>query len=215
MIPRIVHQTWETADPTYWIFKRSQAAIKEHMPEWEYRFWTDDDLDRLVQQHYPRFYTAWLGLSENIKRVDVARLLILHQHGGLYCDLDVIWKRDPWLWLQHGRMVSYISTQAIVKSWQFMGNAAIASEPGHPFLVEVVEWMLNLPTNTAVLFHTGPRALGKFLEERHRGTVEKSDGITFWTPGLFDNDRCQDGIGQAMLGVHCRVASWQRKQELK
>lgn len=204
MIPRIIHQTWKTAEPEYWVFKKGQASVKKHLPDWLYKLWTDDDLERFVQQHYPRFFQSWLALDKHIKRVDVARLLILHCHGGLYCDLDVVWHQSPEPWLEGKSLVSYVSTQAKVKEWQFMGNAMMAAEPHHPFFLESVEWMFSLPPNSGVLFHTGPRALGKFLAEHGGGHL-----VTLFGPDLFDNEKCVDGIGKSILGCHIRAATWQ------
>ena len=62
---------------------------KHHHPDWEYRFWTDDDILELITTHYEWFLETYNNYEHNIQRSDVARHVILHQHGGLYCDIDV------------------------------------------------------------------------------------------------------------------------------
>ncbi len=205
MIPKIVHQTWKTAQFDYWVFKRSQASVREHLPDWEYRFWTDGDLDAFVREGYQQFYEAWSALNRPIKRVDMARYFLLHRHGGLYADLDFIFTRplDDLIDDSH-RLYFYRSQQAIAKGWQFLGNAFMMSAPGQPFWIDLVEHMLSLPPDTPVLHHTGPRAIGAFHE-----TLPGHSGIRIFGPDLFDNSRCADGVGEHRYGYHVRTASWQ------
>ena len=52
MIPRIIHQTWKDHDiPER--FRAAQASWRTAHPDWEYRFWTDEDLERLVAERAP------------------------------------------------------------------------------------------------------------------------------------------------------------------
>lgn len=203
MIPRIIHQTYKTTDLP-WFFKKGQDSAKRHMPDWKYRFWTDEDLDRLVREDYPQFYERWLGLDKQIKRVDTARYMILHKHGGMYADLDFYFKKPVDELIEREYVCSYRTTQSIVKKWPFMGNAFLASESGHPFWIEAIERMFDLPADTSVLFHTGPMALGY---------IYRDSGFAFaiFTPDIFDNEKCADGVGLAEYGTHGRRATWQQK----
>lgn len=206
MIPRIVHQTWKDANIDYWIFQRSRKSVAEHLGDWEYRLWTDADLDVLVQEDFPWIYEAWKRLDRQIKRVDTARYCILYKHGGLYADLDFIFTRkiDEILDEEHD-LYLYRSTQAIVKGWEFLGNALMFSAPGQQFWLDVLEYMLSLPPNTAVLHHTGPRALGAFYE-----CLKDKPRLKILGPDVFDNERCADGVGERRYGYHVRTATWQR-----
>lgn len=205
MIPKIVHQTWKTAQFDYWIFKKSQASVREHLPDWEYCFWTDGDLDSFVREFYSEYHEAWSALDRPIKRVDMARYFLLHRHGGLYADLDFVFIRplDDLIVGDH-RLYFYRSQQAIAKNWQFLGNAFMISVPGEPFWIGLVEHMLALPPHTPVLHHTGPRAVGAYYE-----MVSDRSGIRIFGPDLFDNVRCADGIGEHRYGYHIRAATWQ------
>ena len=206
MIPKIVHQTWKSADFEYWIFKRSQASVKEHLPDWEYRFYTDNDLSNFVLANYPEYHKRWTLLDKPIKRVDVARYFLLHHFGGLYADLDFILTRplDELLDDQH-RLYFYRSNEAIVKDWQFLGNAFMISAPGEAFWIELVDFVFSLPNTTHVLHHTGPRAVGAFYE-----TLVDRSAIQVFGPNEFDNDRCASGVGEHRYGYHVRAATWQR-----
>lgn len=62
---------------------------KHHNPGWEYRFWTDSDILELITKHYGWFLETYNNYDYNIQRSDTARHIILHHHGGLYCDIDI------------------------------------------------------------------------------------------------------------------------------
>lgn len=207
MIPKIIHQTYKTADLP-WFFKKGQDSVKEHFKDWEYRFWTDEDLDRFVQEHYPRFYQQWLALDRHIKRVDTARYMLLHHFGGVYADLDLVFKKpiDEILNEDVG-LFFYRSTQALVKNWSFLGNAWLASEPNQDFWIELLEWIfLQKKTDADPAHHTGPWAIGTFYNRLY--FVGKCPPMTIFGPDIFDNEKCFDGVGKAEYGTHGRYGTW-------
>jgi hypothetical protein len=55
---------------------------REKHPDWEYRLWTDDDLERLVTDFYPHFLEQFLSYPNPVQRADAGRYLVLHRHGG-------------------------------------------------------------------------------------------------------------------------------------
>lgn len=205
MIPQIVHQTWKTEQFDYWVFKKSQAAVREHFPDWNYSFWTDDSLASLIRNTYPGFCEPWSALNAPIKRVDVARYFLMHCFGGIYADLDFIFTQplDDLIDTSH-RIYFYRSQQAIKKGWRFLGNAFMMSAPGESFWLELASHLLSLPPETPVLDHTGPRAVGAFFE-----SLPDKSAIRVFGPDLFDNDRCDDGVGEHRYGYHMRAATWQ------
>lgn len=88
MIPRVIHQTWKDHEVPE-RFLGAQRSWREAHPEWEYRFWTDEDLARLVRERAPELLPLWDRYPEAIQRVDAARYVILREFGGVYVDLDV------------------------------------------------------------------------------------------------------------------------------
>jgi mannosyltransferase OCH1-like enzyme len=205
MIPKIVHQTWKTTQFDYWVFKKSQSSVREHLGDWDYRFWTDEELEVFVRDEYGEYFEAWKGLDRPIKRVDMARYFLLYRFGGLYADLDFIFTSpideligEPY------RLYFYRSQQALAKNWEFLGNAFMISAPGERFWMDLVEYQLALLPSTNVLHHTGPRAIGAFYEQ-----LSDRSAIRVFGPDEFDNDRCADGVGAHRNGYHMRTATWQ------
>jgi len=204
VIPAIIHQTWKNTELEHWVFKKSRASIHKFFPEWDYRFWTDEDLDELIRVRFPSYYNGWRDLDRNIKKVDVARYFMLYCHGGVYADLDFVFTLNPQpLFTDGNELYFYQSTQALVKGWDFLGNAFMGSVVGHPFWLQLVDYMLALPATTPVLHHTGPLAIGAFYK-----TLVEKPGTTIFGPDLFDNQSCQDGVGKRVYGYHMRMASW-------
>ncbi|MGE0702631.1 MAG: glycosyltransferase family 32 protein, partial [Vicinamibacterales bacterium] len=169
MIPRIIHQTWRTADvPPEW--SRLAATWRNHHPDWELRLWTDADNERLVRDHYPELAAQYASCPYGIQRADFARYLILHRHGGVYVDLDMDCLR-PVDSLLEGRTCVLTEEPAIHAAWigrtRMVSNGFIAASPGHPFMERVLDLLkvrnLRITSHAEVLTSTGPVMLGEAL----------------------------------------------------
>jgi mannosyltransferase OCH1-like enzyme len=122
-IPRIIHQIWLGPDPLPSDHRPWIASWKRHHPDWEHRFWTEEDLpaDPIRPEVLER-------LRAPVERADILRLEILYRHGGVYADTDLECLRaiDP---LLDGERFVGVS----IKPGR-MTNTLIASAPGHPLL---------------------------------------------------------------------------------
>ena len=85
---RIIHQTWKSDNiPSY--YQKWIHSWKENHSEWDYMFWSDNDLRDFISTNYNWFIKTYDGYSKNIMRVDAARYFLLYHYGGLYVDMDV------------------------------------------------------------------------------------------------------------------------------
>lgn len=177
MIPPIVHQIWKTAEvPSVW--REFAASWRKHNPDWEYRLWTDRDVERYVTKRYPDLRESYAGLSYGIQRADLARYLILHGCGGVYADLDVECL-CPLSELVGGRHFIACSEPAEHARWlghqELIGNAFLASRPFHPLLEDVVEEITRNPHvitfHHEVLATTGPLMLTRVIRGRQKDDV--------------------------------------------
>ena len=205
MIPKIIHQSYKDWESKPHFFNKSPELIKQYMPDWNYQFWSDDDLDSFIKETYSDSYDMWLTLTPKIKRIDVSRYYLLHHFGGVYLDMDFHLRKDIEYLLTGAKIFSYKSYQAVVKRWDFFGNAFMASEKGEDFWLDLIQHIYEQPNSDGVLQHTGPMGIGKFL-------VNKPQYNTcIFSHHIFDNSQCGDGIGKAEYGVHHRTATWQGK----
>jgi mannosyltransferase OCH1-like enzyme len=88
MIPKIIHQTGPTEKKFHPIWKECSQSWKDQFPDFEYKFWTDEDLRNLVKDQYSQYLELYDNFSHHIMRIDFARFCILHFYGGIYADLD-------------------------------------------------------------------------------------------------------------------------------
>ena len=158
--PRLVHQLWKTADVPE-RYTQAVASCKRLNPTWEYRLWTDDDIDKFIAFEYPFFYEAFQSYPYQIQRVDAARYFILLHHGGVTIDIDLECKTplDEILANKTGYDLVVPETDPFGVTVEFM-----AAKPGRPFLLHVV---MDLYSNMAnyilpyvtIIFTTGPMYL--------------------------------------------------------
>lgn len=86
---KIIHQTWKTSDLSP-ILRQLTDTWKSNHSDWEYRLWTDADIDILLKSKYPEIYEMMIDCYPSIKKWDVARLVIVYEFGGLYVDIDTV-----------------------------------------------------------------------------------------------------------------------------
>lgn len=198
LIPKIIHQTWKNDDiqgqaeePFRTYALQSQLTWKKYHPDFQYMFWPDIEMEKFVETYYSWFYPTWKGFDAHIKRVDTARYCWLHYYGGMYCDLDMICKKNVEPLLKGFDVVTYKTQLSMRRGILFAGNAWMASVKEHPIWIEMLHYTKNhaqqkteVPAN--VLDHTGPRALG-FVFASHIANNPQSR-INVVGPELIGNE---------------------------
>jgi hypothetical protein len=193
-IPKILHQMWrDEALPERWAALRSTWA--HHLPEWEHRLWTDASLREFVGTCYPDFLPVYDGYGSGIMRADAARYLLLDHFGGVYADLDTECLRPLEPLLSGERLLlplepelhlsAKVSASAGMR--RIVGNAWMASEPGHPFWKLVVVEMTQRRKNAGPLDATGP-----FLLTHVTHGCEQPE----WRPKLLPSESVQPANNQ-------------------
>jgi len=84
-IPKIIHYCWFGGNPLPELEQRCLASWHKHMPDWEYKCWSESNFDIFsaplyVCQAYEARKYAFVS--------DYVRLWALEQYGGLYMDVD-------------------------------------------------------------------------------------------------------------------------------
>jgi hypothetical protein len=216
LIPRIVHQTWH------------EPITKEKYPNWinfqrsfqeqggyEYRFYTDDEARTLIQTHFPtEIVTAYDDLLPGAYKADLFRYCALLLYGGVYADIDTLRlsNLDDVIKNDTGFMVPLDLQQfSPYNSTLCLWNGLMAASPGHPYLAQVIEnvvngvrnrynlvdfaHMVSCPFQTdpkemfavAYLYATGPCMLGLSVNQV-LGRHEQETFDLGETPGGRNND---------------------------
>ena len=91
MIPKKIHYCWFGRGEKPKLAKKCLKSWSKYCPDYEIVEWNEDNFD-VEQYPYAKFCLQnkkWAFLS------DFARLVIVHEHGGIYFDTDVELVRSP------------------------------------------------------------------------------------------------------------------------
>ena len=222
MIPKIIHQTWRSADtPPH--LRGFQALWRHHHPGWEYRLWDDAANDALLAEHYPEFLPYFRNVTPDILRIDLVRMAYLHRYGGMYADLDYEPLRPMDDLLAPSRVILGREQHGIgrvLRGRDYIINAIMASPPGHPLWLEVMHGMVRayrprgiLERHTSHVIRMGIAILDDHAEVRFRthGDVSILPPKAFYpsTPTEWITDRRRlDASEQGSYGIHHYENSW-------
>ena len=172
MIPKIIHQTGPEESKWHPIWKECSQSWKNTFPDFQYMYWTDDDLRNLVKEKYSEFLELYDSFNYHIMRVDFARFCILHSCGGIYADLDFYCHENFYHLLKKDLY--------IVESWPEWGekvqNSLMISSPNHAFWEKCMRYsqnsfnnlnsnhLINKDYNDYILSTCGPKLISKILD---------------------------------------------------
>jgi len=168
-IPKIIHQIWLGSDFPQEYKEYQQSWIKNH-PDWEYKLWTERDIEQfgLVNQH---MYNTAKNYGE---KSDIARLEILDRFGGLYIDTDFECLK-PFDIFHH---CCDFYTGCVSDPHVVCFNGLIAAAPGHPILKR---GMIDLENNARL----------------HKDSIEKT-GPGFFTRCIL-KEFFNESVGRCVL----------------
>ena len=176
-IPHIIHQSYKSIStlPAEWA--DGPTAWQTFHPHYTYKFWSDDDNRRLIQQHYSWFLPTYDNYPAPIQRVDAARYFAVLHYGGIYADMDILPIRnvDPLLHILN--LPQHVNKELLVAETYNLGltNALFASIPNSTILSQFVQELPyytrplhgfeKLVPHFAVLLSTGPTRLWIYLNQ--------------------------------------------------
>jgi len=217
-IPRVIHQTWKSERiPAQW--EPLCDTWRSLNPQWGYRLWTDKDNAEFIAEHYSWFLPVYEGYDQAIKRADAVRYFIMHHHGGVYVDLDFEALRPLDNLLTGEELVlgwepeAHVVKDPAVRSRRFtsiLGNAFLASRPGHPFWEAVFEGLVSYREQPHVLDATGPFLLTRIhldYPDPSQLMIVSSDilyPITKWAAwkGVLQQNRTRADLLKEAYAVH-------------
>ena len=225
-IPKIIHQTWKDRKVPQALSGYCDTWRKAH-PDWEYRLWTDADNREFLARHYAWFLPVFDNYPSPIMRADAVRYFILFHFGGVYADLDMECCRSVSPLLAGRPLVLGLEPDAHLSTplarerslTRIIGNALMASVPGHPFWETVFKALVGAHRDPGPLDATGPFMLtraweackdktGIFMEPPHRFyPIDNETALA----GLQEPDRKR--IRRSAFTIHHWMGSWWRKKE--
>lgn len=166
-------------------YNENILSWKNMNPDWEYIFWDEYKVIKLLVEKYPQYVERFKSLDKQIKKCDAARYFILHEYGGLYADLDTVCHHpidklisdlqledsdlifaeesqdahDEFHWKTNLRQL--VSEQ--YGEIRFVGNAILLSKQGKRFWMDFLDACFRISENT-VLESFSTWHLSKFLK---------------------------------------------------
>lgn len=173
MIPKII---WQTHKFKYEdlpdIYLKNSNTWKEAFPDWEYRYFSDADIDSFMSEFYPEYVDIYRSIKGGMYRADIWRYLTVYKYGGLYADMDSIYSEDG----MHGK--ECFSCRIFVKDYPiaFDGKLNVCVE--HETNGEI----RNVFTNALFMAEPNDPVLGQIIEVMFAKLIEVSNNIYQDTP---------------------------------
>jgi len=141
MIPKIIHNTYKNHDLPE-IYKKCQAQIKALNPDFDYRFYTDEDMFNLMRNEFPTYYDKFQALPRMIMKIDMFRYFLMYKYGGLYTDMDYLMLRN--FDLLNYEVVIPCNREDVSGNPTSLGNCIFASKPGNPFWKTLMDTLFTI-----------------------------------------------------------------------
>lgn len=150
-IPKIIIQTWKTSNiPVK--YDPLMQSIKQNNPDYEYKFFSDEDIDTFLRTNYPEYHHTYEKLPLKIQKIDFFRYVAVYHYGGIYLDLDmkglknmddvlkykVVFPVDEYISKEHGQNPRYKSYYDNNQRF-LLGQYAFAAEPNNTFIKEIID----------------------------------------------------------------------------
>jgi len=214
MIPKIIHQTWHS--PVYDSDQGSPESWRQHNPDWEYRFWTDADLEEFVRTEFPGFLELYRRYPNNVQRADLARYMLLYRFGGVYADMDthclgrldalaaedrVILCEEPSLHWDQARLFG-------MERLYF--NGTMASPADHRFWKHVIDcaWKARHVAVKDVVESTGPVMLTGAIQSWDRKDHLSLNSCHLFAPVGREGVACDDPLHGDHAGLRLSRHNW-------
>lgn len=215
-IPKIIHQTWKSQVLPKNFYEWSRSWIF-HNPGYEYCFYNDRDCWKFIHGNYPEYLDLYDDLKP-VEKADIFRYLVLHKYGGVYADIDTECFRslNSLLTRSKGELITGIEYEGPEIGLPLNPNGVqfqqwfIASPPGHPALIALVEeinrrwwwrWVYSFikTPNQVTYWLTGPEVFTHIIK-RHDKILIMPKGVL----GSFDSRR----LSSESYLQHMFAGSW-------
>lgn len=230
-IPRRIIQTNKNSSLSL-IAKASAANVKLLNKDYEYIFFSDEDIEEFIAENYPEYRSIFYAFRYPIQRIDFFRYLAIYKMGGFYFDLDVFLASNLDDLLDSACVFPFeeLTVNSFLINdcdidWE-IGNYAFGAAPQHPFLLAVInnclraqeepEWaelMLRafprmLYDRYYVLCTTGPGLITRTLAEFPKA----AEHVRVLFPDNVCDPKTWHNFGT--YGVHMMEGTWLNRKGL-
>lgn len=155
-IPKIIHQLWwssgdDTSAQTPMVFVHWIRGWLKNHPDWQYWFWTEEDMRLLMDFVAPDFVKEFNSFKEDVHRTNIMRYFIIFYFGGVYADLDMESVQSLDSWIKDKKCILPLETEAhaYVLNKRNSLNVMISlliCRAKHPYFKKLIEYLPSYKT---------------------------------------------------------------------
>lgn len=164
MIPKIIHQTFET-ELTPPDMSKARDSWKVNNKEYEYCFYNNIDRINFIKKHFTKkVLQAYHLIIPGSFKADLFRFCVLYIKGGVYVDCDMICLQPLSKLIDDSDKLIVVRDDPMAKKW--IATGFIATDPKHPVLWEAINQSVeNILAQQEMFYldYTGPGMFGKTL----------------------------------------------------
>ena len=190
MIPKIIHYCWFGKGQMPELVQTCIASWHTHMPDWEYRLWTEASLSLTLSplkggedrwlDYMPRYVQEAYAAKKYAFVSDYVRLWALEREGGVYMDVDFeVYKPFDDLMERYEAFAGYEGSK---RNPVMMG--VIAAKAHHP-------WILGMMQDYESR---------KFVKED--GSLDMTPNTGYFLNWMTKQGFVADGVEKDWMGVH-------------
>ena len=137
MIPNKIYQTYKSYDLSNELKKLIKNTIDINQ-EFEYVFMDNHECLNFIETNFDnKFVEMYKTLPLDIMRADVWRVAVIYIYGGIYCDIDVLFKKSISPLLKGEELVVFTEKGGGISNFFF------GAKPKHPSLKLVLDLFVN------------------------------------------------------------------------
>lgn len=163
-IPKIIHQIWVGPHPFPQDAREWQATWKNLHPDWDYKLWTNEDVESLEFEN-KKYYNEAENWGE---KADILRLQILYEFGGLYVDVDQKCYKSFDILHHTCDFFAGIHQLPLIfgrKNVVRIANGVIGAVPKHPIIKHAVQQIQYNRHHEHLLERVGPDFFTQIIKE--------------------------------------------------
>jgi inositol phosphorylceramide mannosyltransferase catalytic subunit len=205
--------------------RASTASLKCLNPDFEYRFFDDDDVVAFIEDEFPEYRQIFDGFPFRIQKYDFFRYLAVFRFGGFYFDIDIYFASGLDQLLTQSCVFTFEELtlnrylRELGMDWE-IGNYAFGAAAGHPFLEAVIqncirgqrdpEWVKPMLRGIPLPFRAEFRLLNTTVGGMLSRTLVENPHLARDVTVLFPDDVCNESSWHQFgdFGVHAQQGSW-------
>ena len=167
LIPKKIHQTWETKNITPGI-QSYIDKLKNLNPDFDHELYDKDDRETFLKEHFDdKVFQAYSRIVPGAMKTDLWRYCLLYKYGGIFSDIDLDYISPLSEVINGFSFVCPIDLDNDFNSPHQALNGFLCSSPGHPILKHCIDLVVSNvidgdwdPLEHHCLDLSGPGALG-------------------------------------------------------